>query len=251
VWNSLCSDRRGLIVPRTCGSSDSAIWSRNGAAVDPANGNLVVATGNGPFNGSTDWGDSVLVLSPDASKLLRHWTPSNQEHLNAADLDLGSTSPAFLQGGLAVQGGKDGLLRLLDLHRLPGPNAKTGGELQTVPVPGGTDLFSEPAVWKGRWVFLATSAGTAAWLLRDGRLHQVWSNAHDGTSPVLAGNLLYVAGSGALRVYVPSSGRLVATLPTGSIHWQSPIVASGRVAVPLGDANDHATAGELLIFKLR
>ncbi len=77
VWNSLCADRHELIVPSTCSSSDSAIWSRNGAAVDPANGDLVVATGNAPWNGSTDWGDSVLVLSPDASKLLRHWTPAN------------------------------------------------------------------------------------------------------------------------------------------------------------------------------
>lgn len=249
VWNSLCSDRRRLIVPRTCGSSDSAIWSRNGAAVDPANGDLVVATGNGPFNGSTDWGDSVLVLSPDASRLLRHWTPSDQQHLNEADLDLGSTSPGLLQKGLAVQGGKDGKLRLLDLHHLPGANKTTGGELQTVPVPGGTDLFSAPAVWNGRWVFLATGAGTAAWLLRDGRLHAVWSNSTDGTSPVLAGTLLYVAGSGAIHVYVPSSGRLVATLPTGSVHWQSPIVAGGRVAMPLGNANDHATTGQLLIFR--
>ena len=51
VWNSLCSDRHALIVPSTCGSSDSAIWSRNGAAVDPATGDLVVATGNAPWNG--------------------------------------------------------------------------------------------------------------------------------------------------------------------------------------------------------
>jgi outer membrane protein assembly factor BamB len=248
VWNSLCSDRHRLIVPRTCSSSDSAIWSRSGAAVDPANGDLVVATGNGPFNGSTDWGDSVLVLSPDASRLLRHWTPGNQQQLEASDLDLGSTSPAFLQNGLAVQGGKDGQLRLLDLHHLPGPSTTTGGEVQTLAVPGGTDLFSEPAVWKGRWVFLADSAGTAAWLLRGGRLHAVWSNANDGTSPVLAGNLLYVAGSGAVHVYVPTSGRLVASLPTGSLHWQSPVVAGGRVAMPLGDANDHATSGQLVIF---
>ena len=77
VWNSLCSDRHELIVPKTCASSDSAIWSRNGAAVDPANGTLVVATGNAPFDGKTDWGDSVLVLSSDASRLLRHWTPAD------------------------------------------------------------------------------------------------------------------------------------------------------------------------------
>jgi len=249
VWNSLCSDRPRLIVPRTCRDSGSAIWSRNGAAVDPANGDLVVATGNGWFNGSTDWGDSVLVLSPDASRLLRHWTPSDQQHLNETDLDLGSTSPAFLQNGLAVQGGKDGKLRLLDLRHLPRPGSKTGGALQTVAVPGRTDLFSAPAVWKRKWVFLADSAGTAAWLLRDGRLHEVWSNSSDGTSPVVAGNLLYVAGGGAIHVYVPTSGQLVATLPTGSLHWQSPVVAGGRVAMPLGDANDHATSGQLIIFQ--
>ena len=193
VWNSLCSNRHELIVPSTCGSSDSAIWSRNGAAVDPANGNLVVATGNAPFNGSTDWGDSVLVLSPDASRMLRHWTPVDQQRLNTTDLDLGSTSPALLDGGYAVQGGKDGKLRLLQLHRLPGVNARTGGELQTLPTPGGAMLFSAPAVWKGKWVFVATDDGTMALLLRGGRLHTVWSNRHrrdlarDRRQPALRG----------------------------------------------------------------
>jgi hypothetical protein len=250
VWNSLCSDRHTLIVPRTCASSDSAIWSRNGAAVDPTNGTLVVATGNAPFDGKTDWGDSVLVLSSDASRLLRHWTPADHEHLNTSDLDLGSTSPAFLTGGLAVQGGKDGKLRLLDLHRLPGPGPRTGGELQTLALPGGLDMFSEPAVWKGNWVFLSTYAGTEALLLKGRRLHAVWSRHVAGTSPVLAGSLLYVAGGGVVNVYVPTSGRRVAQLPSGAVHWQSPIVADGRVAVAEGNANDHATTGVLDVYSL-
>ena len=250
VWNSLCSGRHALIVPKTCTSSDSAIWSRNGAAVDPADGTLVVATGNAPFDGKTDWGDSVLVLSPDASRLLRHWTPADHEHLNSSDLDLGSTSPAFLGGGLAVQGGKDGKLRLLNLRRLPAPGPSTGGELQTLRVPGSTEMFSEPAVWKGKWVFVATGSGTEALLVRGGRLHPMWSNHNDGTSPVVVGSLLYVAGNRSLRVYVPTSGRQVATLPTGSVHWQSPIVAQGRVAIAEGNANDHATKGVLDIFRL-
>jgi outer membrane protein assembly factor BamB len=250
VWNSLCSDRHALILPSTCHSSDSAIWSRNGAAVDPANGTLVVATGNAPWNGSTDWGDSVIVLSPDASRMLRHWTPRNQQQLNVTDGDLGSTSPALLAGGYAVQGGKDGKLRLLQLHRLPGVNTTTGGELQTVSTPGGAGLFSEPAIWKGKWAFVATDGGTAAWLLRGGRLHAVWSNGTGGTSPVLAGNLLYVAGSGSVKVYVPTSGKLVASLPSGPVHWQSPIVVDGHVFLAEGNANDHATSGVLDIYKL-
>jgi outer membrane protein assembly factor BamB len=249
VWNSLCSNRHALIRPSTCSSSDSAIWSRNGAAVDPATGDLVVATGNGPFNGRTDWGDSTLVLSPDASRLERHWTPVDEKHLEETDADLGSTSPGLLAGGYALQGGKDGKLRLLNLRRLPGVNAKKGGELQTVPLPGGA-MFTVPAIWQGTWAFVATGGGAVAYRLQGGRLHTVWSNGNDGTSPVVAGNLLYVAGSGMLRVYDPASGKLLASLATGPIHWQSPIVAAGRVAVAEGNANDHATTGVLDIFSL-
>jgi outer membrane protein assembly factor BamB len=250
VWNSLCSDRHALIVPSTCDASDSAIWSRSGAAVDPANGTLVVATGNASWNGSTNWGDSVLVLSPDAARMLRHYTPANHEQLNAGDVDLGSTSPALLPNGYAVQGGKDGLLRLLQLHDLPGVNTKTGGELQILHAPGPTDVFSAPAVWQGKWVFVATSAGTEAFLFKGGRLRPVWSNGSGGTSPVVAGSLLYVAGAGEVHVYVPTSGKQVATLPSGSVHWQSPIVADGRVAVTEGNANEHATTGVLDIYSL-
>ena len=66
---------------------------------------------------------------------------------------------------------------------------------------------------------------------------------------MLAGSLLYVAGSGVVRVYVPTSGKQVATLPSGAVHWQSPIIADGRVAMPEGNANDHKTAGVLDIYK--
>jgi outer membrane protein assembly factor BamB len=252
VWNSLCSDRHTLITPSTCSASDSAIWSRNGAAVDPATGDLVVATGNAPWNGSTDWGDSVLVLSPDASKLLRHWTPADQQHLNDTDLDLGSTSPALMSGGYAVQGGKDGDLRLLSLGRLPGASAKLGGELQTVPTPGGQALFSEPAVWRGTWLIVADGAGTQTWRLVNGRLRSVWSIHTGGTSPVIAGDLVFVASPGAINVYHAANGRRVASLTMGSeLHWQSPVVADGRVAVAEGNANDHATTGVLDIYRLK
>ena len=241
VWNSLCAQRRSIISPRTCPSSDSAIWSRNGAAVDPANGNLVVATGNGPYDGRSDFGDSVIVLTPNASRTVGHWTPPNQAQLNSSDADLGSTSPGLLPGGYAVQGGKDGLLRLLQLHGRP-------RLVQTLNVGA---LFSVPAVYQGRWVFVATGGSTAAFRFSSGRLHPAWSNHTDGTSPVVAGGLLYVAGNGAIHVYTPTNGRLVATLPTGSVHWQSPIVVDKMVAMPEGNANDHATSGVLDIFRAR
>jgi hypothetical protein len=257
VWNSLCSNRHRLIRPSTCPASDSAIWGRAGAVVEPGTGRLLVATGNGPWNGRTDWGDSALELSASASRLLQNWTPSNQAELESSDADLGSTSPALLGGGLVLQGGKDGKLRLLRQRRLNGTSraaARTGGELQTVPTPGSTDLFTAPAVWHRAgttWVFVADNAGTAGYRLLGGRLRRVWLRGIAGTSPVVAGGLLYVYDpNGVLRILRPTTGGTVATLPAGSGHWNSPIVVAGRVALPEGNANDHQVTGILDIYRL-
>jgi hypothetical protein len=250
VWNSLCSNRATLIQPSSCAASDSAIWARSGAVIVPGTGQILVATGNGPWNGHTSWSDSALLLSPTL-KLQRNWTPANQAQLDAGDTDLGSTAPALLSGGLAVQGGKDGLLRLLRVSRLSGRLGATGGELQTVQLPGPTDLFSAPAVWRGTWVFAANGAGTQAWRLVGGRLRSAWQNATPGTSPVVAGGLVYVFNltNGGLNVYAPTSGRKVASLASGPGHWQSPIVTDGRVALPEGNANDHRERGILNIYR--
>jgi len=257
VWNSLCSDRHTLIDPRSCRSSDSAIWARSGAVVEPGSGRLLVATGNGPWNGRTDWGDSVLELSPDAGRLLQNWTPRNAAELERTDADLGSTAPALLGAGLALQGGKDGLFRLLNLRRLNGtPHAapRQGGELQTLSTPGGAALFTTPAVWRQgarTWVFVADLPGTVAFRLIEGRLRRVWQNSAAGTSPVVAGGLLYVYDpNSGLRIYRPTTGRVVATLPAGVGHWNSPIVAAGRIALPEGNANDHRQSGVLNIYRL-
>jgi hypothetical protein len=62
VWNSLCSGQPRLLVPSECASAKSGIWGRAGAVIDPASGNIFVATGNGPYDGNTDWGDSTVQL---------------------------------------------------------------------------------------------------------------------------------------------------------------------------------------------
>jgi hypothetical protein len=65
TWNSLCSDRPGLLGPADCPQAQSAIWSRGGAVIDPATGNIFITTGNGPWDGRTAWGDSLIELDPD------------------------------------------------------------------------------------------------------------------------------------------------------------------------------------------
>jgi outer membrane protein assembly factor BamB len=252
VFNALCSERAALQAPDTCPRSGAAIWARSGVVVDPATGDLLFATGNGRFDGRRHWGDSVLMLSPDARRLLQSWTPAAYARLDSNDADLGSTAPAILPGRLALQGGKDGLLRLLDLRRLDGRGGvgRVGGEVQTLPTLDGGGLFSAPAV-SGSLVFVADNGATAGYRLVGRRLQKVWSNGTAGTSPVVAGGLLWVYDpGGALNVYVPATGRRVASLPAGRGHWSSPIVAAGRVFLPEGNANDHRTTGLLDVYRL-
>jgi hypothetical protein len=263
VWNTLCSNIKTLIDPPSkCPASDSAIWGRPGTVILPSTGDILVTTGNGPFNGHTDWGDSVLELSPTL-KLLHNWTPVNQQQLNQDDQDLGSTEPALLPvtsgAPLAVQGGKAGQLDLLDLDRLDGSTGhagpRTGGQLQTIDAPGPTDIYSQPAVWtsgSGIYVFVTDGDGTAAYTLIHRRLHLAWHNKTPGTSPLIVGGLLYVynESQGVLEILNPRSGHIDISLPAQQGHWNSPIVIGGRIILPEGDDNAHQTTGTIDIYHL-
>ena len=255
VWNALCSDRAGLIDPSSCSQSDAAIWGRAGAVVDPATGDIFVATGNGTWDGNTNWGDAVIELDANATHIVGNYTPSNTEQLNAGDVDVGSTSPVLLSDGLVAQSGKDGQIRLLGGTDIRQAGSHRGGEKQMVGTPAGSGLFSAPAVWQApdgtTWIFVANGSGIAAWTVSGGQLHQAWSNGNRGTSPVLAGGLLYVYDPvGGLRVYKPVTGVLVTTLDCGGGHWNSPIIVDKMIAIPDGNSNSHATGGTLNIFRL-
>ena len=104
--------------------------------------------------------------------------------------------------------------------------------------------------------FLADDSGTAAYVLRIGRrprLQTLWENGTSGTSPVLAGGLLYVYDErgGSLDVYNPISGRRLASLSAAGGHWSSPIAVGGRIVLSVGGSTaDDRTSGELFIYHL-
>ncbi|HWH11806.1 MAG TPA: PQQ-binding-like beta-propeller repeat protein [Solirubrobacteraceae bacterium] len=257
VFNTLCADRRSLILPTTCGQSDSAILSRGGAVVEPGGARLLIDTGNGSWNGTTDFGDSLIELTFPGLRVRQAYTPTDQAMLNANDLDLGSTAPALLGHDRVLIAGKDAIMRILDLARLdgrPAPQPEAlGGELQTLPTPGDAQPFTQPAIWThdGRTsVFVADFSGTAAYTVAGGRLDPTWSNATPGTSPILAGGLLYVYDprAGGIDVYAPSSSQPIAKLPGRPGHWNSPIVVDGHVIEPEGNANDHLLTGTIDLF---
>jgi outer membrane protein assembly factor BamB len=223
VFNTLCSSRHALIEPQSCDAQRSGMWSRAGVVADPdpaMRGRIYVATGNGPFDARAgNYGDSILALTADASRLLGSLTPDTYAELEANDLDLGSSSPALLPRErdsatplLAVQGGKDGILRLFDRAHLSGRAA-----LQTLAL--GNELFSAPAVWARRRattsIFLGLADGVHAYRLtttdRTSRLTIAWSAqvamGNQGTSPVIANGVVFVATSGQLIALDAETGQ--------------------------------------------
>ncbi len=258
VYNSLCSDKKHVLAQGECEASDSGIWARAGAVVDPVTGFLFVSTGNGPFDANTggkNWGDTVLELSADGSRLIDSYTPSNFQLLEASDQDLSSSAPAILPKiaasktpYLAVQGGKDGVLRLLDRQNLSGQGGPghVGGELQSIAAPGNCVVFTQPAIWTNPangtlWVFVATGCGTIGYQVVTSAqgattLKVGWSSQQPGTSPVLAGGALFLASSSAIVALDPQTGQQLwssanasAGGTIGGIHWESPIVLDGKI----------------------
>jgi hypothetical protein len=100
------------------------IWGPGGATVD-ADGGVFVVTGSN-FSGyverPNDWTQSVLAFAngPKGLTLRGTYTPFNHCATAAMDIDLGSGGIALVPPHLAVVGGKQGNIYLLDRRNLPG-----------------------------------------------------------------------------------------------------------------------------------
>lgn len=258
VWNSLCSDVHRLLAASDCQVEQSGIWARGGAIVDPVTGNIFVTTGNGPYdanNGGHNFGDSIIELTGDGTRVLDSYTPATHEQLNFTDQDLGSVAPGLLPTipgsttpSLLVQGGKDAIVRLLNRQNLSGAGGPghIGGELQSIQL--GCGVYVQPAVWSETsasggavWVIVATRCALQAFrVVTDSggttRLRQAWTADVSATSPVIAGGVLFVASNRGVLALDPHTGnRLWSSQQTsagggiGGIHWESPIVIGGRL----------------------
>ena len=260
VFNTLCAAQTTLIAPASCNQSDSGLWSRAGPVVDPDSqmgGAVFAATGNGDYApASGDYGDSILDLAPDMSALRGYYAPSNALQLQTGDLDLGSTSPALIPRQatsstplMAVQGGKDKLLRLVDRTNLTGSTP-----LQTITL--GYKVYSAPAIYQSPggplYVYLGLPDGMYAYTLTTmggaSQLTQVWKTSltlgGEGTSPAVRAGVVYVAASNELVALDATTGATLGSATIGAVHWESPMIARGVVYVT--DESHNLTAFQIV-----
>jgi hypothetical protein len=135
-------------------TSYGGIWMSGGAPAADSSNNLYVITGNGDFDGITQFGDSFLKLSTGGSLgVLSFFSPSDQATLSSTDQDLGSGGAAILidqPSGpvprLLIGGGKEGKLYLLNRDNLGGNTSSDSGAIQSFSA--GNSIFATPAFWQ-------------------------------------------------------------------------------------------------------
>lgn len=271
VFNTLCSDIHQLLgddpsEANYCPEVLSGLFGRGQGVVDPVTHNVFIVSDNGPWDGKTLWGDTVLELDPSGSTLLDSYTPTDEQWLDDHDLDLGSSGAAILptmhSGGrtyhLLVQAGKGpscrtcrgAVLRLLNRDNLSGQGGPghLGGDVQDVQSPGGCEVLTAPAVWKSPagqvWVYYADGCDFTGYRISisHGKPHIAasWSTKDLSGTPVMNHGTLFLDHVD-ISAYDPETGRVLDTvIGTGPNHWEYPLVIGNQLFMT--DEKGHVAA---------
>ncbi len=209
---------------RACG-----LWAPGGPTVDEQ-GDLWVSTGNSDSTSTFDYGNAVLRLSPDLK--LRDWfAPSNWAQLNSGDQDLGSISPALLEGGLAWISGKDGTGYLLRRDRLG--HIRGQAFSRTVCPTFGSSAYAAPML------YLSCSTSVVAVRIDPTATSFTvsWRQSQDAPGgPILAFGALWVidTGNGTLAALDPVDGHRLYSYSGGkAMHFVTPAAAGNHVYAAL------------------
>src|SRR5690242_11548842 len=129
------------------------VWMAGRAPSIDGDGNVYYITGNGTWDGTTNFGESFVKFgaTPDAP-LLDWFTPDNVDYLNQRDYDLSGSGPIILPGtNLIIGGGKDGVLYLTNIDDLGHRSTNDINVVQVVdnniPPQDGYQIKGGPVYW--------------------------------------------------------------------------------------------------------
>ena len=100
------------------GGEGASIWQSGQAPAVNDKGDIYFVTGNGDWNGATQFGESFVKVTPSL-KLLDWFTPTNHIHLDETDMDFDSSGAMLIPGThVVLGGGKEGVLYLVDTEHM-------------------------------------------------------------------------------------------------------------------------------------
>jgi len=215
--------------------SKAAVWMGGAAPEVDAAGNIWAATGNGSTT-SVEHSDSVVELSPGLA-FEQSFTPTTWSSDNGSDADLGSTAPALLGDGNALQVGKSSTAYLVNQAWL--------GGITTVPTAAacGSDADGGDAV-SGTVVYVPCNSGVEAIQTSGGTPSVLWQSSSASRPPITAGGLVWSIGGSTLYGLSSSTGQVVESVAVGSEanHFPTPSVGDGLLLAPSAD-QVHAFSG--------
>ena len=142
------------------------IWMSGRGPVVDASGNVYFMVGNGDWNGTRNFGESMLKFGSTAGMPLLDWfTPDSWSSLNSGDVDYGATGPILIPGtDLLVGGGKSSVFYVMHTANL---GHEVTGNTQIV-----QSFSNSGGEIKGGPVYWNRSGGLGPWMY-------VWSNDCD------------------------------------------------------------------------
>ena len=173
---------------------EGAVWGTAGPVTGP-DGTMYVSVGNGSETSTSfDDSDSVTALSPGLHRT-GVFAPSTWRHDNDNDLDLGSTQPVLLPGGMLLADGKSGTAYLVKAAHPGG----VGGQVAQAEV---CPAYGQAAV-QGSIVYEPCERGGLAAVDTTGNTITVrWRGpASAWGSPVLGGGAVWVTDWKAGTLY--------------------------------------------------
>jgi len=175
-----------------------SIWqSGRGLAADD-NGNMYAVTGNGDYDGTSNFSQSFLKLSGAAPKLVDWFTPFNWQTLTEQDQDL-SAGPVLLAGThLVIGGDKAGQVYLINGDAMGELGAANAGTVQITQATG-SEIF-ELAVWNrpsGAYLYVREAAGPLkCFSMAGGTLNPIPVSVSDAMADTANGGMALSADGG-------------------------------------------------------
>jgi len=197
------------------GEGEGGIWMHgNGVSAD-ADGFLYFSSGNGGFDGISDYADSYLKLATPGLTVADYFTPFNQSTLDAGDLDIASGGLMLLPDSagtgqhphILMSCGKNGAIYVIDRDNMGQFNSSNDFQIiqELLNVIGGTHVsnnssayvencFSSPAYWQGHVYWGGVNDSLKMFNFANGLMstsavsHSSEVYQFPGTSPIVSAN---------------------------------------------------------------
>jgi SAM-dependent methyltransferase len=211
--------RQTAILNLTPNGQEGGVWQSARAPVVDANGSLYVESGNGDYNGVSNFGESILKLATAQGLSVTDWfTPDGWQALNTFDWDLSSAGPLLVPGTRFLIGsGKTGILYVLDttsMGRLQRGNGQIVQAFQASPgCPPEKDCYQvhDTVFWNA-----GNQSTLYVWAWMDMLRAYRWSNGLLVTTPIATGALASNYAGGVFNRFGDFRSLRQATAPSRS-----------------------------------